>query len=396
MTDRIARVELIRFHFDVPGLGLPSHGAAGVGNLIAVKGGSLPVQRWAVRLTTEEGASGAYVTHWVGTPAAFAQAAMLAPHLIGRDPSAREEIWQDLRRELRAYDHMGHGAIDIAIWDLEARRLGTSVAAMLGGYRTSIPVYASTYHGQEERGGLDTPEAFAEYAADCKDKGFAGFKIHGWHTGDIAREIKAIRAVREAVGDDFPLMLDPASQIRTWMEALRVGQACDDAKFFWYEDPYRDTGQSVEGHKRLRERLKTPLLVAEHVRGIEAKAAFILAGGGDMIHADPEYDMGITGAMKLVAFSQAIGIDIQFHAPGPAHRAVIAATPNTHFYEMALIGPGMPNAIPPVYGGAYSDNPDAIGTDGKIPIPDGPGLGVEYDWDFIERSAVDRLSFGRG
>jgi L-alanine-DL-glutamate epimerase-like enolase superfamily enzyme len=297
MTDRIARVELIRFQFDVPGLGLPSHGAAGVGNLIAVKGGKLPVQRWAVRLTTEEGATGGYVTHWIGTPAAFAQAAMLAPHLIGRDPTTREEIWQDLRRELRAYDHMGHGPLDIALWDLEARRLNTSVAAMLGGFRKSIPVYASTYHGQEEPGGLDTPEAFAAYAADCKAKGFAGFKIHGWHTGDVAREIRNIHAVREAVGDGYPLMLDPASQLRTWMDALRVGEACDEAKFFWYEDPYRDTGQSVEGHKRLRERLRTPLLVAEHVRGIEAKAAFILAGGGDMIHADPEYDMGITGEM---------------------------------------------------------------------------------------------------
>ncbi len=56
---------------------------------------------------------------------------MLAPHLIGRDPDRREEIWQDLRREIRAYDHMGHGPIDIALWDLQAKRLGTSVSALL-------------------------------------------------------------------------------------------------------------------------------------------------------------------------------------------------------------------------------------------------------------------------
>ena len=49
----------------------------------------------------------------------------------------------------------------------------------------------------------------------------------------------------------------------------------DEAHFFWYEDPYRDTGGAVEGHKRLRERLRTPLLVCEHVRGLEAKAAFV-------------------------------------------------------------------------------------------------------------------------
>jgi L-alanine-DL-glutamate epimerase-like enolase superfamily enzyme len=393
LPSRIARVELTRFAFKVPGIGLPAHGAAGVGNIIAVKGGELAVQRWAVRIETADGASGAYVTHWVGTPSSFSQAAMLAPHLIGRDPAAREETWQDLRREIRAYDHMGHGPLDIALWDLHARSLGTSVTAMLGGFRKRLPTYASTYHGQDEPGGLDTPEAFADYAVACREQGFAAFKIHGWQDGNVAREIANIRGIRKAVGDDFPLMIDPASQIRTWLDALQVGQACDDAGFLWYEDPYRDTGGASEGHKRLRERLKTPLLVGEHVRGVEAKAAFILAGGGDLIHADPEYDLGITGALKIAHFCQALGIDVQYHACGPAHRAIMACTPNTRFYEMALIGPDMPNAVPPVYTNGYSDQPDAIGKDGCVPVPDGPGLGVTYDWDFIDRHKVEQLVF---
>ena len=76
MQTKIARVELTRFSFEVAGLGLPAHGAAGVGNLIARKGGRLPVQRWAVRIETTDGARGEYVTHWVGTPAAFSQAAI--------------------------------------------------------------------------------------------------------------------------------------------------------------------------------------------------------------------------------------------------------------------------------------------------------------------------------
>ena len=289
---RIASVELSSFRFEMQGLGLPSHGAAGVGNLIAKKGERLPAQRWAVRIETDDGARGEYVTHWVGTPSSFGQASMLAPHLIGRDPDAREEIWQDLRREVRAYDHMGHGPLDIALWDLAGKRRNVSVARLLGAFRTTLPVYASTYHGQDEPGGLDTPRAFADYAVSCKQRGFAGFKIHGWHNGDIAREISTIAGVRKAVGDDWPLMIDPASQLRTWRDALKVGEACDEADFFWYEDPYRDTGGAVEGHKRLRERLKTPLLVCEHVRGLEAKAAFILGGGGDLIHADPEYEWG--------------------------------------------------------------------------------------------------------
>ena len=319
---------------------------------------------------------------------------MLAPHLIGRDPDTREEIWQDLRREVRAYDHMGHGPLDIALWDLQAKRLGTSVAALLGGFRKRLPAYASTYHGQDEPGGLDRPEAFADYAVACKEKGFAGFKIHGWHDGDARREAQNLIGVRRAVGDDWPLMIDPASQLRTWLDALAVGHACDEANFLWYEDPYRDTGGAVEGHKRLRERLKTPLLVCEHVRGLEAKAAFLLAGGGDIIHADPEYDMGITGALKIANFCQALGLDVQYHACGPAHRAVMAATPNTRFYELALVGPDMPNCVPPVYGDGYSDQAEAVGEDGCVPVPDGPGLGVTYDWDFIEKNRTEILTFG--
>ena len=391
--DPIVRVELSLFRFEVPGLGLPPHGAAGVGNLIAMPRARMTARRWAVRIATRDGAHGEYVTHWVGTSSAFAQAAMLAPLLLGRDADAREGIWQDLKREVRAYDHMGHGALDIALWDLAGRRRAVSVARLLGGFRARLPTYASTYHGQEETGGLDTPAAFADYAAACRAQGFAGFKIHGWHSGDVAREIATIRAVRRAVGDCFPLMLDPACELRTWMDALAVGRACDEAGFFWFEDPYRDSGIAPEGHKRLRERLRTPLLVCEHVRGIESKAAFLLAGGGDMIHADPEYDMGITGAMKIAAFAQALGLDVQYHACGPAHRAVMAATPNTHFYELALVGPDMPNVVPPVYTCGYSDQPDAVAADGTVPVPDTPGLGVAYDWDFIVRNREQHLVF---
>ena len=173
----IASVDLSLFRFDVEGLGLPAHGAAGVGNLIARKGARSSAQRWAVRIETDDGARGEYVTHWVGTPSSFSQATMLAPHLIGRDPDRREEIWQDLRREIRAYDHMGHGPLDIALWDLAGKRRDVSIGRLLGAFRTRLPTYASSYHGQEEPGGFDAPEAFADYAAACRSRGFAGFRI---------------------------------------------------------------------------------------------------------------------------------------------------------------------------------------------------------------------------
>jgi L-alanine-DL-glutamate epimerase-like enolase superfamily enzyme len=380
---KISSVSCSEFEFTVDNIGL-EQAAAGVGNMAYVKGGKFPARRFALRITTDDGATGEYVTHWVGTPATFAQVRMLAPMLVGRDPDHREQIYNDLKRELRAYDHMGHGSLDNALWDLAGKQRGTSVSSLLGGYKTRLPTYASTYHAQESPGGLDTPEAFADYAEQCKAQGFHGFKIHGWNNGDVGREVSNLLGVRKRVGDGWRLMIDPACQLRTWMDALTVGRACDDAGYFWYEDPYRDSGVSSFGHQRLREQLKTPLLVSEHVRGLEQKASFLINGGCDMIHADPEYDMGITGVMKIAHFCEGLGLDLQIHACGPAHRACNSAITNTHMYEMALMCPGMPNVIAPVYTCGYSDQPEDLGKDGCVPVPQGPGLGVSYDWDFIE------------
>jgi L-alanine-DL-glutamate epimerase-like enolase superfamily enzyme len=105
-----------------------------------------------------------------------------------------------------------------------------------------------------------------------------------------------------------------------------------------------------------------------------------------MIHADPEYDLDITGALKIATFCEALGLDVQLQACGPAHRAVLAALRNSHFYEMALMGPGMPNLVPSVYANGYADQSEDVAADGTVPVPDGPGLGVVDDWEFIVRN----------
>lgn len=379
---KINSISITEFAFKTPDIGLET-AAAGVGNMSYVKGNQFEAKRFAIRLKTDQGHSGEYVTNWISTPSSFGQAVMLAPTLLGRNPEHREAIYDALKREARAYDHMGHGMLDIALWDLIGKMNGVSVKAMLGGYRDTLPTYASTYHGQESAGGLCTPEAYADYAQHCQSVGFHGIKIHGWMNGDVARESKNLRGVRKRVGDDWRIMLDPACTLKTWNDALAVGRVCDEINCFWYEDPYMDSSVSATGQLRLREKLATPLLVSEHIRGLEQKASFMLAGGCDMIHADPEYDMGITGVMKIAHFCEALGLDLQLHAAGPAHRLCMSAMRNTHMYEMALVGPSMPNIIAPVYTCGYSDQPVDLPADGCVPVPDGPGLGVVYDWDFI-------------
>jgi L-alanine-DL-glutamate epimerase-like enolase superfamily enzyme len=119
------------------------------------------------------------------------------------------------------------------------------------------------------------------------------------------------------------------------------------------------------------------------VRGIEPKADFAIAGGTDLLRSDPEYDMGLTGARKVGHLAEALGLDVEIHACGPAHRALMAATRNTSFYEVALVGPCARNPLPPCYADGYSDDLEAVGDDGCVPVPTGPGLGIRYDWDWI-------------
>ena len=378
--------------FAARNLGVSADNARAIYNLGYQPGGTSDLTKYAVVVRSDDGGQGEFVVQWGGTSASMAQSLLLAGNLIGRDPDTREEIWNDMKRELRQHDGMGIGPIDIALWDLAGKRFGVSVSQLLGGFRKRLKTYASTYHG-DRKGGLDSPQAFVDFAQHCYDLGYRAYKVHGWHDGDIKEEAANVLAVAEAVGDRMTLMLDPANELRTFADALYVGRACDEGGYFWYEDPMRDCGVSAFAHKRLREALKTPILQTEYLRGFETKADFLIAGGTDMLRADPEYDLGITGVMKIAHVAEAFGVDVEIHACGPAHRHCMAAIRNTNYYELALVGPDTPNAVPPVYSCGYSDQLDAISSDGTVPVPTGPGLGVTYDWDFIRKNQTASQSF---
>ncbi|MGI9522417.1 MAG: enolase C-terminal domain-like protein [Hyphomicrobiaceae bacterium] len=392
MMSKISEVEIVEFKFKATNLGMSSDNPGAVYNLGYKPGSTIDLTKYAVRICSNDGAEGTYVVQWGGTPASMAQTIQLAGNLIGRNPDTREEIWTDLRRELRQHDGMGIGPIDIALWDLAGKRLGASISQLLGGYRSRLKTYASTYHGDRD-GGLDCSRAFVDFAEQCYGLGYRAFKIHGWHDGDRKEEAENVLSVAGAVGDRMTLMLDPANQLRTFADALYVGRACDEGGYFWYEDPLRDCGVSAFAHRRLREALTTPILQTEYLRGFETKADFLLAGGTDMLRADPEYDLGITGTMKIAHVAEAFGVDVEIHACGPAHRHCMAAIRNTNFYELALVGPNTPNAVPPVYACDYSDQLDSIDQDGTVPVPGGPGLGVVYDWAYIRKNQTAAQTF---
>jgi L-alanine-DL-glutamate epimerase-like enolase superfamily enzyme len=383
MSPTITRVESTEFSYPLEDVGQNPDGFS----LVYDPGETTHRKLFALQIHTDEGITGEYVG---GSSPGAAQINTFADYLVGKNPLAREKHWSEIKRALRKYDRMGMGPIDIALWDFAGKYYDAPIHELLGTYRTRLPAYASTYEA-DENGGLDSPEAYADFAEECLEMGYPAFKMHVWGSDewrDIDREIETVRTLGERVGSEMDLMLDPACQYETFADALKVGRACDEAGFFWYEDPYRDGGISQHAHRKLREKLDTSILQTEHVRGLEPHADFVQADATDFVRADPEYDAGITGAMKIARMTEAFGLDVEFHAPGPAQRHCMAATRNTNYYELALVHPNVDNPIPPVYEGGYSDMIDTIDADGTVAVPDGPGLGVEYDWDYIEDNAT--------
>jgi L-alanine-DL-glutamate epimerase-like enolase superfamily enzyme len=385
----IERVEVHEFEYRADGMAVDRNN-----NRVYAPGKTSTFSSFAVTLHCSDGIVGEYVCQFGGKRAHLGQVLMVAPMLVGRNPLEREAIYDDLKRALRQVGFLGVSAIDIALWDYAGKRVGLPVWQMLGGFRTRLPTYASSMHG-DTNGGLASKEAYSELAEQCFGLGFRAFKMHGWSDGNATREAATVLHLAESVGARMKLMLDPACELRTFADALYVGRACDEGGFFWYEDPYRDGGVSQHAHRKLKQFLKTPLLVTEHIRGVESKADFITAGATDFVRADPEYDLGITGCMKIAHLAESFGLDVELHSVGPAQRHCMAAIRNTNFYEMVLVGPnGLRNPVPPVFACDYDDQPASVGSDGCYPVPDGPGLGVSYDWDFVTRSRTGHHVFG--
>lgn len=235
------------------------------------KDGTLDVSKFVVTIETDDGLAGSYAPHYGATGHALAQVRDMAPMLIGKDAEQRERIFETLKIGFRHFDKVGIASLDCALWDLAGKKYGAPVSRLLGGHRARLPTYASTFPGQKSPGGLDSVAKYADFAGECLDHGFPAFKIHGFFGGDTQVEIDIMTAVRARVGDGMKLMTDPGSSLRSFMDAVEVGRACDDLGFFWYEDPYRDASSSATAHKRLRGFVKTPLLIAEHIRGFEQR-----------------------------------------------------------------------------------------------------------------------------
>ena len=366
---KIVRIEIKSFTWEVKGI---VHARA----FHYDPGSALTFDGSALRITADNGAVGEYAG-WKVDPQAVVGAAQ---RYLGQSALDRERFYQAMKNSpvMAAYD--------IALWDLAGKMAGLPVFALIGAYRTRVPAYASTIDGAVI-GPLSTPESFAGFAEQCLQMGYRGFKIHPMAWPDVRTHVETILAVGKRVGGKMDTMIDPYCLFPTFADALKIGRACDEAGFFWLEDPYSDGGVTPFSHARLRELIRTPLLQGEQVASIEQRMALVLEKATDFVRADLGRH-GLTGSLKLAHAAESVGMDVEPHRSGPAELHFLAAVKNANYYELVWVHPLMRNSEPPIYENVAITGLDCIDKEGMVAVPDGPGLGIEYDWDYINRHAT--------
>jgi L-alanine-DL-glutamate epimerase-like enolase superfamily enzyme len=320
------------------------------------------------------------------------ETASVATQLIaGMNPLDREAIWHKLLRAQRLYrralDDHNLAAVDCALWDFAGRLTGIPVHKLLGGARDRVPAYASTMCGDDLPGGLDSPAAYAEFALACKERGYTAFKLHAWmppYGPDLARDIAACRAVREAVGPAMRLMLD-AHHDYSREESLILGRALEELGFYWIEEPMNE--HSTSSYVWLTQQLDIPVCGPETAEGqMFTRAEWIVRGASDISRVGAFGVGGITPAMKTVHLCQAFGVRVEVHGGGAANLQVLGAmaTPG-EYYERGLLHPLVDFEAETPW---LSEPIDLLDGDGNVPIPQRPGLGETIDWDFIRANTV--------
>jgi len=245
--------------------------------------------------------------------------------LVGADPFQREWIWHRVWELDRIHELPlpTLGLIDVALWDLAGRATGLPTWQVLGGYRTSIPAYASTST-------FATVEEFLDVADQALALGYRGIKLHAW--GDAARDARLAIALREHVGDDVPLMYDGSAGFDL-PDAIRLGRALSDAGYLWYEEPMREF--SISAYRRLAQAVAVPLLVAETSDGAHMNSAdFIAAGAATFgVRASATLRGGITGSMRTAHLADAFRLRAEVHGSDIPNQHLCMAIPNTTYYE---------------------------------------------------------------
>jgi L-alanine-DL-glutamate epimerase-like enolase superfamily enzyme len=294
----------------------------------------------------------------------------------GEDPRETERLWLKLRarnRHLYALSDALSGLLDVACWDILGQVHGRPICDLLGRARDAVAAYATG------NGLYPTPEQVAAEAAGARAAGYHGYKLKFWRNPEL--DVAGMHAARAAVGPEFPLMQD-LSGAYEFDEALRLGRVLDELGFHWFEEPIPDRQSAAL--RRLSDALRTPVLAGETVR-LDELIEQVDGRCYDVARGDVYLKNGITGLMRALRHCERRGVRLEIHT---------MATPlldvaNLHC-NCAAPNAGMAEIIHPIYRFGLRGAPLDIDAHGCLRAPHGPGLGVELDWDWIDRHTVER------
>ena len=264
-----------------------------------------------------------------GGPAQYAHAKEIAGNLIGEDPSDIGRIYQKLLWAGASVGRSGVAtqaiaAIDIALYDLKAKRADLPLAKLLGAYRDSVRTYNTS------GGFLQAPiEEVKERATLSLADGIGGIKIKVGHP-DSRVDLARVAAVREHLGPDVPLMVD-ANQQWDRPTAMRMGRILEQYGLVWIEEPL--DAYDAEGHAQLAAALDTSIATGEMLSSVAEHISLIEHRSDDIIQPDAPRIGGITPFLRLAHLADQAGLQLAPHFAMEIHVHLAAAYPREPWVE---------------------------------------------------------------
>jgi L-rhamnonate dehydratase len=312
--------------------------------------------------------------------------------LTGADPFDTEMLWDKMYRASIVFGRKGAAieaisAVDIALWDIKGKALNVPVYKLLGGRtKEKIQLYASNLHPSD----LDNPdyEALAREAEDYKKQGYKGVKQRaaaGPAEGRKGMEKNEllVKTVREAVGDEIAVMIDP---YMAWAEAdyaVEMIRRLEKYNLDWVEEPLLP--DDFEGYKYLRSKVSTPIAAGEHEFTRFGYKDMIANRIVDIVQPDIRRMGGLTEAKKVAALAEAYNVPLAPHIAYAETLHFIMSCTKVRWAE----DPCVPSWEKEESKGGFSDAyikgaPKA--ENGFMYLDSSkPGLGIELDMEIIEK-----------
>jgi L-alanine-DL-glutamate epimerase-like enolase superfamily enzyme len=298
------------------------------------------------------------------------------------DHPALTSQWQpDLRRQ----GQLSYAsAIDNCLWDILGKAVNLPTYRILGAYRDRVMAYGSSQHHRNL-------EDFVTEVKRCKEAGIRAYKIHppggtAPNEDDYKLDIEVCRAVRQAAGDDYILMLDPVG-VYDRRQAIEVGRELDKLGYVAFEDPLPTT--DIDGLVELRSKVDVPLHVGEFLFSPYDYGEYIRRGAVDCVRFVVDNVGGITSGMKIGHLAECFGMPCVPHNWGNAfdqsvHFQCELAMPNAPWYEKTLPQAGVAD----LQGASdlpYLKDTFRVQPDGYVHASTKPGLGCELDRDVLDK-----------